>query len=154
MNGADTMPGLIALLQQEQARRDQAAALAHEAAAAARRAHAQAEQLQAYRVDYQARWAAQAGQGLSIEIVHCRRSFLQRLDQASAQQARTVAAVETRLARARDALLAQEQRCAAVQRLIERRRADAQRLAQRRDQKHTDELAQRLHWQRRALPSA
>ena len=154
MSPSDAMPGLLALLQQEQERRDQAAARTHEAAAAARHARAQAEQLQAYRADYQARWAASSGRGLAIEIVHCTRSFMQRLDQAFAQQARTVAATEGRLAEARARLLAQEQRCAAVQRLIDRRQAEARRRAQRHEQKHSDELAQRLHGQRRAQPPA
>jgi flagellar FliJ protein len=154
MNPADTMPGLLALLLHEQERRDETAARTREAEAAVQRARTQAGQLQAYRAEYQARWAAQARSRLAIEIVHCTRSFMQRLDQALAQQARTVAAAETRLAQARAQLLAQEQRCAAVQRLIERRRTELLRLAQRREQKHTDELAQRLHWQRRALPSA
>ena len=67
-----------------------------------------------------------------------------------AQQARQVEMAEARLAQARAVLLAQEQRCAAVHRLIERRAAELLRNAQRHDQKHTDELAQRLHWQRQA----
>ena len=52
------------------------------------------------------------------------------------------------MARAHEQLRRCEQRVAAVRKLIERRLAAQQRLAQRRDQKQTDEAAQRAAWAR------
>lgn len=144
------MASLPTLLAHEERRRDDEAALLHRAQQAAERAHEQARRLHAYRTEYQGRWSGQFRHGATIEILHCWRSFTQRLDQAIAQQARQVESAEGRLAQARAALLAQEQRCAAVRRLIERRAAELRRGAQQRDRKHSDEIAQRLHWQRQA----
>jgi flagellar FliJ protein len=150
MSAAPALQGLQVLLRQEQDQRDRAAARTREAEAQALRAREQAEQLAAYRTDYEARWAGRFRERASIEIVQCYRQFMQRIDQALAQQARAVELAAVRLAQAQAALVAQEQRCAAIERLIERRGAELRRLADRREQKHSDELAQRLHWAARA----
>ncbi len=144
------MAALPTLLVHEERRRDQEAARVRHAEAGARHARAQAEQLGSYRSEYSARWREQLRERAAIEIVQCYRSFLQRLDQAIAQQARQVQQAEQRLAQARAVLLAQEQRCAAVRRLLERRTAAAQLATQRSEQKHADELALRMHRQRRS----
>ena len=54
-----------------------------------------------------------------------------------------------RLQKARELLLAKEQRMAAVGKLIERRRTELQRINERREQRQTDETASRLGHARR-----
>jgi flagellar FliJ protein len=149
MNSAAATPqmqSLLALLQHDEQRRDQAALRHRQAQGLAERARDQAQQLLAYRVDYEARWSAQFNASATTQILHCYRSFMQRLDQAVTQQSRQVEATEARLAQARGALLDAERRVASVRKLIERRAAELQRAGQRRDQKHADELTLRLRW--------
>jgi flagellar FliJ protein len=146
MNADAQTPTLLALLQRDERERDQSALRHRHAQGVAQRAHDQARQLLTYRTEYEARWAAQCGTGATPQILHYYRSFMQRLDQAVAQQARQVGAAEAQLAQAGDALLEAERRVAAVRKLLERRAAEHRRSGQRRDQKHTDELAQRMRW--------
>jgi flagellar FliJ protein len=104
----------------------------------------QGEQLGAYRAEYTQRWSAQFGRGGAIEIVHCYQSFMQRLDEALAQQQRQVSAAERGVAAVREALVQAEIRVASVKKLIERRLAEQARQQARRDQRQTDEMAQHL----------
>jgi flagellar FliJ protein len=112
----------------------------------ARRVQAQAEQLRGYRGDYQARWSGQFSRQGAIEIVHCYQSFMQRLDEAMAQQQRQLEAAEAQRQRLRQALLAAETRVASVRKLMERRQAESRLVQERRDQRQTDETAQRIRW--------
>ena len=68
------------------------------------------QQLVAYRIDYQARWAAEFSQGATMQILLCYRSFMQRLDQAVKQQAQLAEQAGEQVARARAQLLQREQR--------------------------------------------
>jgi len=108
------------------------------------RARHQGEQLGSYRGEYAQRWSAQFGRGGAIEIVHCYQSFMQRLDEALAQQQRHIDAAERGVAAVRQALMQAEIRVASVKKLIERRQAEMARQQQRRDQRQTDETAQHL----------
>jgi flagellar FliJ protein len=112
------------------------------------RARQQGEQLSTYRGEYLQRWTTQFGRGGAIEIVHCYQSFMQRLDEALAQQQRHIDAADRGVAAVREALIQAEMRVASVDKLMERRRAEMQREEERRDQRQTDETAQqvvRLH---------
>lgn len=145
MNGElATMQALHTLLQHEQTRRDQAALRVHRAEQSAERARAQADQLLSYRAEYETRWAAQFQHRATMEIVHCYRGFMQRLDQAVVQQARQTQGVEAHLDQARRALIEAERQVASVRKLIERRTAEQLRLAGRREQRQADDLALRL----------
>lgn len=110
----------------------------------AQRARRQGEQLATYRGEYLQRWGSQFGRGGAIEIVHCYQSFMQRLDEALDQQQRQIDAAEHGVAAIRQLLLQAELRMASVKKLIERRQAELQRGQDRRDQRQTDETAQRL----------
>lgn len=137
---------LATLLEREESARDEAAVMLQRAGTQFDQARLQAEQLERYRADYIERWSLRFSQTATIEILHCYRSFMQRLDQALAQQRaqldRAAENVDTR----RATLLDVEMRVAAVKKLLARR-ADEQRLVQqRRDQKQTDEAAQRAGW--------
>jgi flagellar protein FliJ len=140
------MHALNTLLERAAAERDQALAALRQADDAAGRQQAQHAQLAAYRVEYQQRWAGQFRQGGAIEIMHCYQSFMQRLDEALAQQQRLVDTAAGAALRARETLLARETRVASVRKLIERRAAEHQRSTARREQRQTDESAQQASW--------
>ena len=140
------MTTLQTLLMRAESERDQILAAHRRAEEQARRAQAQAEQLQSYRGDYQARWAGQFSRRGAIEIVHCYQSFMQRLEEAVTHQQRQAEAAQAQSQRLRQALIAAELRVASVRKLAERRRAE-QRLAEdRREQRQTDETAQQIRW--------
>lgn len=141
------MQSLHTLAQREQQARDQALAALRRAEDAAGRAREQAAQLLAYRGDYEARWTAQFNQRGTMEIVQCYRSFMQRLDQAVQLQSRQAEGAAAQVAQARAELLECERRLASVRKLIERRTAERLHAGRRQEQKHNDELAQRMRWQ-------
>lgn len=146
------MHALTLLLQHEKEQRDQAAERLHRAEQAARRAREQAAQLLAYRVEYETRWAMQLRSSASMQILHCYRSFMQRLDQAVALQTRQMQAGEAALGAARQALVDADRRVAAVRKLIERRDAERRAGERRRELRLDDEIAQRVRLAL-ALPS-
>jgi flagellar FliJ protein len=145
MHAPDTET-LTTLLEREQAARDAAALALQRCEQALERARAQADQLVQYRSEYIARWSAHFNRQAAIEIVHCYRSFMQRLDQALAQQQALVERQTSATSQARATLLDTELRAAAVKKLIARRVEDHARTVARRDQKQTDEAAQHAGW--------
>ncbi|MBI5258710.1 MAG: flagellar export protein FliJ [Burkholderiales bacterium] len=149
----DAPSTLTTLLQQAEADRDAAQAVLRHCEAVAAQAQAQAEQLSAYRSQYQQRWTTQFRQSGAIELVQCYQGFAQRLEQAITQQTHTTTQAQSRLEQARAQLIAREQRVAAVRKLIERRQAEQNRVAERRDQRNTDEAALRRHTASRLTPS-
>ena len=134
------------LMQREQQQCEQAQAALRDADQTAQRARQQHEQLATYRGEYETRWSRQFAQGASMDILQCYRSFMQRLDQALALQARQVQVAERQREQARQQLLDSERRAASVRKLIERRLAELAVGGRRREQKLTDEQAQRLRW--------
>jgi len=143
-----TLQSLNLLLEQAEAERDTALAALQRAREAADGAQAQADGLLTYRGDYQKRWSQQFSQSGAIELVHCYRSFNERLDHAIEHQQRVVSQALGACERARDELQQRELRVASVKKLIERRVDEERRMAERREQKMTDESAQRSAWQR------
>jgi len=81
-----------------------------------------------------------------MDILLCYRNFMQRLDQAVAMQKRQAEMAERHLVQARRLLLDCERRLASVRKLLERRIAELAQLARQREQKQTDEQAQRMRW--------
>jgi flagellar FliJ protein len=140
------LQSLQLLMQREQQRCDQAQSALRHADDAVRRAREQREQLLAYRGEYQARWTAQFHQGGTMDILMYYRSFMQRLDQAVTLQTRQAELSELQLAQARRDLVESERRVASVRKLIERRAAELAHAGRQRDQKQTDEQAQRMRW--------
>jgi len=146
MDGVPSSHPLQLLVQQAQQQRDQAQSALRRAAEAASQAQQQNEQLRSYRDDYQRRWSAQFHQGATMEILQCYRSFMQRLDQAVTQQTRQAELAAARQAQAREHLVESERRVAAVRKLLQRRAAEQSQVQRQREQKQSDELAQRVHW--------
>jgi flagellar FliJ protein len=139
---------LTILFGQSERQRDAAMIEHQRLQAASESAAGQAEQLHAYRRDYEQRWSAQFCREGKIELVHCYQSFMERLTQAVDQQARIAAHATQQAERALGMLRDAELRCASVRKLIERRVAEQRVAVERRDQKQTDETATRAAWVR------
>jgi flagellar FliJ protein len=137
---------LQVLLQREQQQRDLATSALRQAEDAVRRTRDQWQQLVDCRGEYEGRWSAQFNQGGTIEIMRCYRSFMLRLDQAVALQSRQAELAAAQLDQARAALLESERRLASVRKLLDRRLAEQAHTGRQREQKQTDELAQRMRW--------
>ncbi|MFO1330439.1 MAG: flagellar export protein FliJ [Rubrivivax sp.] len=139
---SDSIDALQLLLDRATQERDRLASELRRAEEVSLRARRQGQQLMDYRAEYLQRWNRQFGRGGAIEIVQCYQSFMQRLDEAMAQQQRQIEAAERQQETLREALVRAEVRAASVRKLIERQQAERRRLQDRRDQRHTDELAQ------------
>lgn len=148
-----TPQSLATLLQQAESDRDAQQTVLRGLENAAAAAQTQSEQLLAYRAQYQQRWTQQFRQSGTIEVLQAYQGFSQRLDQAISHQNHVAAQAQTRVQQARAELLAREQRVAAVRKLIERRMAEQQRAADRREQRASDEAASRRSTVSRLTPS-
>jgi flagellar FliJ protein len=134
---------LETLLQRAQADRDRAIAALRHAEGLVAQAQALARQLWDYRTAFDERWMTRFRSAGGPELLHCQRGFGQRLNQAIAAQQSHTSQLGNRAQQARALLIAREQRVATVQRLMARRQTSAQMIAARRDQRRTDEAAQR-----------
>ncbi len=147
---AQSIAMLQTLLQRAEQARDGAAAALRQAEALVAQAEQQSKALHDYRGEYDQRWTTRFQQAGTPELLHCHRGFGQRLDQAISHQQTNTRHLGQRLALARSQLLSHEQRVAAVRKLIERRQAELQAASNRRDQRTTDEAAQRAASHRRS----
>ena len=134
---------LQTLLQRAESERDTAALALRQAEALVAQADEQGRALNTSRGEYDQRWTARFQESGTPELLHCHRGFGQRLDQAIAHQQLNTQHLGNRVQQARNLLLAREQRVAAVRKLIARRESELQAIASRRDQRTTDEAAQR-----------
>ena len=139
---------LSLLLERAEAERDEAARLLHAASAQAGAARAQHGELAGYRLEYQQRWTQSFTQATTMSIVGCYQDFGRRIDQAVDTQGHVADHADQREARARDALRQTELRVAALRQLIARREAEANKAAERREQRASDEFAARAHLRR------
>jgi len=123
--------------------RDAAAAEHGQAQQRARRAQAAQRQLQGYAEEYERRARTQRSQGLDAAADGNQRAFDARMQQALQAQARDVAAAAAAVDRTAAQLAQREQRLRTLEKLAERRRAEALQLEARREQKLNDEFAGR-----------
>ena len=135
---------LKTLLEREQKRRDEQMAAVRSAVANAQSQQQQADGLVEYRTEYCRKWSAQFQQAAQMEILRSYHGFLSRLEQAITQQKSVVEHAHRMVEAQRQRLVEREIRVATVERLIKRREAMLAKVADRRDQKNLDELAQRL----------
>jgi len=135
---------LKTLLEREQKRRDEQMASVRAAVANAEAQQQQADGLSTYRTDYCRKWSAQFQQAAQMEILRSYHGFLSRLDQAITQQQSVLEHAGRMVEVQRQRLVEREIRVATVERLIKRREAMLAKIADRRDQKNLDEMAQRL----------
>ncbi len=141
---------LMTLLEQAERERDEAQRHRQQAQAHAGAAQDQAEQLLAYRRDYEQRWGTRFGAEGQMELVHCYHGFVNRLTQAVEHQARVAQHAAGQSERAMQVLQQQELRVASVRKLIERRVQEMQRRGARVEQRQSDEFASRAAWNRLA----
>ena len=135
---------LRTLLEREQKRRDEQMAAVRNAVANAEAQQQQADGLTGYRSEYCAKWSAQFQQAAQMEILRSYHGFLSRLDQAITQQKSVVEHAHRMVAAQRQRLVEREIRVATVERLMQRRRELLARIADRRETKNLDEMAQRM----------
>jgi flagellar FliJ protein len=147
-----TMQALLQLLDHERRVRDAALLGLLDAEGSAEQADTQAQQLNAYRSEYVARWSARFREPGSVALMQCYQGFMQRLEQAIAQQHATAQLARERLEQARQTLSDNERRVASVAKLVERREQQEQRRAAHREQSHSDEIARAAHARRNAAP--
>ena len=140
---------LQVLLEQAQSERDQAQRALAEMLTRARAAQTQADSLLQYRSEYEQRWGTEfASGGGSVEILQCYQNFSGRLEEAITSQGQRALQAEQRVEAARTRLGELEMRVASITKLIERRRAEIERIAARQEQKFGDELSARIARQR------
>ena len=132
------------LLEREQKRRDEQMAQVRNAVANAESQQQQADGLTTYRSEYCQKWSAQFQKAAQMEILRSYHGFLSRLDQAIAQQVSVIEHAQRMVEVQRQKLIEREIRVATVERLIARREALLAQVADRREQKDLDEMAQRV----------
>ena len=135
---------LKTLLEREEKRRDEQMAAVRAAAANAEAQRQQGDGLTTYRDEYCQKWSGQFQKSAQMEILRSYHGFLARLDQAIGQQQSVIEHAQRMVEVQRQRLVEREIRVATVQRLIKRREALLAKVADRREQKNLDELAQRL----------
>lgn len=143
---------LALLLAQAERERDEALAEQFRTEAARRAAVSQAEQLVAYRRDYERRWSAEFCRDGKIELIRCYQGFMQRLTQAVEQQERVAAHAAAHAERAEAIVRGLEVRVAALKKLVERRLREREVAAARREQRESDDRAVRAAWSRLTAP--
>lgn len=130
------------LLQHAEQARDQAQADCQQAQARLRALQQQAEQLQTYQRDTQARDPARDGRSSGIHELLTHRSFMERLHQALQLLQGQIDHAELQNQAYQADLLARELRLAQVQKLKDRRQLENQRLQDHQEQRRSDDAAQ------------
>ena len=148
----DDLKALSLLLAQAERQRDEALAEQFKAESMRRAAAAQAEQLVAYRREYEQRWGAEFCRDGKIELVRCYQGFIERLTQAVEQQERAAAHAAIQAERAEAIVRGHEVRAGALRKLVERRLRQGEIAAARLEQKDSDDRAVRAAWNRLTAP--
>ena len=144
----DDLNALRLLLARAEAQRDEAMAEQMKLEATHRASVAQAEQLVAYRREYEQRWSAEFCREGKMELVRCYQGFMVRLTQAVEQQERIAVHAAAQAERATAIMRGHDVRAAALKKLVERRLQEGRRLAIGLEQKQSDEFATRAAWVR------
>lgn len=115
-----------------------------------RAAMAQSEQLRSYASDTDSRWVNTGSTGLSVELIKHHYQFSGRLQQAISMQDGVIANLLRQVEGVKQQLQHAETRLAGLNSVLEKRRAEAKRITQRRDQAQMDEMAAQLSARTRA----
>lgn len=106
-----------------------------------RHAQDQLDQLESYAHETVARWTAAAQVQATPELMHHHYQFMERLHHAIGLQRGAVAKVALQVETANQALLQAEFRLAALKQVLARKKAEAQAVQDKREQKQMDEFA-------------
>lgn len=104
----------------------------------------QLHDLQCYLSDYQQQWLTSGRQGVSGQWMVNYQRFLGQLDTAIEQQNRSVEWNRANLSKVRERWQQSHMRLEGLRKLVARYQDEARRVADAREQKHFDELAQRM----------
>lgn len=113
-------------------------------------AQGQLTQLGSYALETRDKWAIGARAQSTPEVLRHYHQFMERLQQAIDMQQQVLAKHEQALAEQRRVLLQVDIRIAGLQRLLEKRQLEANRLLSSREQKQLDEHAAQQHRRHRA----
>ncbi len=106
----------------------------------------QLQQLQTYAQEAQQRWMARGSSaGVDAQQLFHQRQFMQKIDHALDFQRGVIANREALIERAQNQLLVAERDVAGLRKYTERKLQAVQQLAQRQEQKATDEMALSIH---------
>ncbi|MDZ7890138.1 MAG: flagellar export protein FliJ [Rhodoferax sp.] len=111
----------------------------------------QLEQLRSYAGDTDGRWVRNGTVGLSVELLKHHYQFSGRLQQAMVMQDGVIANLRRQAELAQKQLQAAESRLSGLKTVLSKRRAEAERLARRREQADMDEMAAQLFARTRAF---
>lgn len=111
---------------------------------ALQQAQGQLQNLQQYRDDYQQQWINQGQSGVSGQWLMNYQRFLSQLEVAIAQQERSIAWHENNVSISQKAWQQAYARLEGLRKLVQRYRDEAQKAADKQEQKLLDEMAQRL----------
>ena len=146
---ADSSGLLLAIAQAERRRDDVLRALA-QSQQRVQSAADQLDQLRAYAGDTDQRWVHTGAVGLSAELVKHHHQFSDRLQQAMSMQGGVITNLQRQSDNVRQQLQKAESRVAGLKNVLQKRRAEAQLLAVRREQAAMDEMAAQLYARTRA----
>jgi flagellar FliJ protein len=137
------LAGIGIAIEQARRARDAAAQALVRLQGAEQGARHQLDQLETYARETTERWAQQARIRATPEMMQHHYQFMARLDHATDIQRGVVHQQGLQLAQGREVLLAAELRLTSLQKMVDRRLLDAERLQHRREQKDNDEMAAR-----------
>ena len=123
-------------------RRDEAMSELARQRQAQQQAQAQMEQLTGYAGEAQRRWAERGASGVDVALLMHHRQFMARLDHAIDFQRNVLAGHEQQLQQAQSQVIEAERELASLRKVAARQMQAWLQQLQRRDQKHTDEMAQ------------
>ncbi len=127
-------------------RRDEARAALAQQQRELQIAHEQLQQLQTYAAEAQQRWMARSsGAGVDAQQLFHQRQFMAKIDHALEFQRGVIANREALIERSQGQLMVAERDVAGLRKYTERKLQAAQQIAQRQDQKATDEMALSIH---------
>jgi flagellar FliJ protein len=129
-------------------RRDEALAECARLQTEQRQAQEQMDQLITYADEANRRWAERGAVGVDVTLLMHHRQFMAKLDNAMAFQQDVLADRAQRVLRATAAVQEAERDLASLRKYAARQIEAWQQTLQRREQKHTDEMAQNIHRRR------
>lgn len=129
-------------------RRDEALAECARLQGEQRQAQEQMDQLTTYADEANRRWVERGAAGVDVTLLMHHRQFMAKLENAMAFQQDVLADRAQRVQRATAAVQEAERDLASLRKYAARQIEAWQQTLQRREQKHTDEMAQNIHRRR------
>ncbi len=136
------------VIEMAERRRDEALADCARLQAEQRQAQEQMDQLVTYADEANRRWAERGAAGVEVTLLMHHRQFMAKLDNAMDFQQGVLADRAQRVQRATAAVQEAERDLASLRKYAARQIEAWQQTLQRREQKHTDEMAQNIHRRR------